>query len=473
MTKVDPAKEEFEKNHQRLIETKNPKELKKWYEKEKNLKLIIIAGCLFFLCISSFAQLAILDYSFGERLDLSENDKIFGIEIKMILSLLVTAALPISTIVDESGIFGKDKKIKISLWNIQFSPIIWILLPGDMLLTLQAVLVATNEPTSSDPFVPVIAFILATIFSTFAFYLSKSIVAATRIYRSAQKNLQIIIVYDFDPVPLYKEAQQIKLIEDKQEAERQAKQAEKRLQEETVQYQQAFELQQTQYEDKLTTQEVEHSQKVQIFERDLKAYKDHLDSLSELKNKFNQVKKPIVDFITQGKTIFEKFSTIDESIKDFSFPKLEVSTIVNGNTVERPTYYWGCKNSEYSWQEFQLPAELSSVGYSLLNAMEQQKELPPPNVGNYAPREGLSKCLVLGFENYGVMVYCRDEEYRKDGEKWDTQAQLEFKGELGKQQSFHGRCTLEFTPQEIMSKQLKVLEQIKEAINLKTGRESN
>lgn len=475
MTEIEPSIKEFEEKYKDYLEKPEyRKQLEEWYQKEKNLRLAIIPVYLFFLGISSFGQFALLDYSFGERLDLSDSDKIFGIEIQALLSLLVTAALPITTLVDESEILGERIRIKISLFIIQLklSPIIWIILPGDVLLTLQAVLVVNNESSKFDYFIPAIAFVLATIFSISALYLTKGIVAAAKKYMSARKNLQIITVYGVNPIPLYKNAEQIKLSEENEVARKDAEQARQQLEEERRQYQHDLGFQQREYEDKIASQQAEHSKELQELEGDLKKYKAHVDSLRQLKTTFNQIKKPIVDLISQSKGMFEKFSTLDESLKTFSFPKLEISSDLKGKTVEVPSYYWRWQNSNDSWQDLQLPSELSAVGYSLLSVMQQQQELPSPNIRNYAPREGLLKCLVLDFDNYGVIAYCRDEEYRKDGEKWDTQAQLDFKRKLADHQ-IYGYCTLEFTAQEIMRDTLRVLEQIKDAINSKNGNSFN
>jgi hypothetical protein len=471
MTAKEPARQGFKESYTDYVENPQYREqLEKWYQKEKVNRKRIIQLCLVVLCMSSFGQFAILDYSFGERLALSDSDRIFGFPIKALLSLLVTAALPITTLVDESEIIGQ--KIKISLFRIQFSPITWIVLPGDMLLTFQAILVGNQNAKNPDDFLPTIAFVLAVLFSTLAFYLSKAIVAAAMKYMKACKNLQIIRVYGINPIPFYKDAEQIKLKEENEAAKMEAEQARKKLEEETIKYKDELENQKIEYETKLRSHQSEQSEELQKREQELKRYKDYVDSFNQLKSNFQKIKNPIVNLISQGKEMFEKFHQLDESIKNFSFPKIEISSAVNSQTVERPTYYWKWQNSDHSWQDLQLPSELSPVGCRLLSAMEQQKELPVPNVRNYAPIEELSKCLVLGFEPYSVIVYCRDEEYRKGGGKWDAQAQLDFKRKLADDQ-IYGYWILEFTAQEIMSNPLEVLEQIKNAINSKMGMEPN
>jgi hypothetical protein len=166
------------------------------------------------------------------------------------------------------------------------------------------------------------------------------------------------------------------------------------------------------------------------------------------------------------------FAGLDESMKDFKFPSLEISKNDNTKTVEKPIYYFAWQNQDNSWEDLLIPSELTPVGYSFLNAIQQQKVLPPPHIGKYAPRNDLPKCLVLRFDNYGVIVYCRDEEYVKNAVKWDIQAELEFKSKLSEQQN-KGYQTLEFTSQQIMSNQVLVIEQIKNAIDSKIEAEYN
>lgn len=453
MTEIASAKQEIEEKYKGKIE--------KWYQKQKKNQLIKIIFFFCFLCLSSFGQFAILENSFEVRFGLFDSDTIFGIESKALLSLLVTAALPLTTLIDESKILGK--KIQISC-GITFSPIIWIILPLDMLLTLQAVVAVGID--SNDYLIPVIAFAIAAIFSISAFYLSQAIVAAGRELMLTEKNLQILTVYGIDPIPLDKDADHIKLREDYEAARKEAEQANKEL-EQIVTATKNLESQKVQDQEQLKqlkSQEAEQIKKIQEFEQKLKSYKEYTDAILQLKTKFNKVTKPIIDLIAKA----QEFAGLDESIKDLSFPKLDITPDKNGKAVEIPTYYWRWQNSDSSWENLKLPSELSSVGRSLFNAMQQQKELPPPNVRNYAPRDGLSKCLVFSFEPYGVIVYCRDEEYRKDVSKWDAQAESDFKGKLAEDQ-LQGYFALEFTAQEIMQNQLGVLERIKDMIEVKSN----
>lgn len=442
------------------IEEKSKKQLEKWYRKQKNIQLLKI---MFFLCclfVSSFAQFAILENSFEVRFDLSNSDKIFVFETKALLSVLITAALPLTTLIDESQMLGK--KIKIPLfWGIKISPIIWIILPLDMLLTLQAVLAASNE--SKDYWIPIIAFTVATIFSISAFYLSQAIVAVGREFMSAREDLQILTRNGIDPKPLYKDVEHIKLREDYEAASKEADQVKKEL-EQIVAAKQNLESEKVQDREQLQqlqSQQAEKIQKIQELEKKINSYKDHADAISQLKTKFSKVTKPMISLMEKA----QEFASVYELSKDLTFPKLEITPDQNGKVVEKPTYYWMRQKSDYSWEDLRLESELSPIGYSFLNAM-QQKDLPPPNVRNYAPRNGLSKCLVFSFEDYGVIVYCRDEEYRKDGAKWDAQAEIDFQGKLASDQS-DGYCTLPFSAQQIMQTQLEVLELIKEQIELK------
>ncbi|QDL07759.1 hypothetical protein DP113_07430 [Brasilonema octagenarum UFV-E1] len=485
MTVNEPDRQEIEEQYQNYIESpKSRKQLETWYKQEQIRHRILFLMLFIVLCCLGFGQFAILDYSFGQRLALSDSDKILIFPIKGVLSLLVTAALPITTLVDESEILGQ--RIKMSLFGRKVSPIFFILL-GDVFITFQAVLVGNQNAKYADPYLPAIAFVLAAISSTFAFYLSKGIVAAYRRYMSAREELQIIIIYGINPRPFYKNAEQIRLSEEYEGAVKEAEQKNKELEEIKVE-KQNLEEQQTQDQEQLKQLqflEAEQVQKIQQLEqkrqeleRQISAYKSHADSVSQLKTNFNKVSKLIREFIYPGKKMFEDFASLDESIKDLKFPSLEVISSVNGNgkVVERPTYYLRWPKSNSSWQDLQLQSELSPVGVNFLSSlstMVQQQELPVPNnIRNYAPRQELAQCLVIDFENYGVIVYCRDEEYRKIGGKWDEQAESDFENKLVNDQ-IRGYCTLKVTAQEVMRNQSRVLERIKDTINSKTGEEAN
>lgn len=445
--------------HKQEIE-ENKKQCEKRYRQEKNCQFQKILFFLFFLLLSSFGQFAILENSFEVRFDLSNSDKIFGVEIKALLSFLVTAALPLTTLIDESQMLGK--KIKISLlWGKKISPI-WIILFFDTLLTLQAVL-ATSNP-SKDYWIGVIAFTVAIVFSIFVSYLSQAIVATGREFMSARKKLQIVTQYGIDPEPLYEDIHHIELQEKCDTARKEADQVKKEL-EQIVAAKQNLESEKVQDREQLQqlqSQQAEKIQKIQELEQKINSYKDHADAISQLKTKFSKVTKPMISLMEKA----QEFASVYELSKDLTFPKLEIAPDQNGKVVEKPTYYGQWPNPNGSWDNIKLPSELSPAGRVLFNAMQQQKDLPAPNVRNYAPRNGLSKCLVFSFEDYGVIVYCRDEEYRKDGSKWDEKAETDYQRKLADDQS-DGYLILPFSVQQIMQDQLAVLELIKDKIELK------
>jgi hypothetical protein len=442
------------------------KQLEELYKKKTVVHGIIIVLYVVFLFILCFGQFLLLDYSFEQRLNLYDSDQVFGIPLKHLLSLLVTAALPITTLLDESGFLGR--RLKISFLGIRFSPIIWIVLPGDMLLTLQAVLSANQNAKKIDVFAPGMAFLVAAIFATFAFYLSQGIVAAITKYVSASKNLQIIKIYHINPTPLYQDAEQIKLMEENEAVRKEAELAREKLAEENILHKNELETKTQEYEEQLQSKDALYNQQLEEKENQVQKYREKLEEVDTLKSNFNKIKKPIIDLVGKMKD----FAGLDESMKDFKFPSLEISKNDNTKTVEKPIYYFAWQNQDNSWEDLLIPSELTPVGYSFLNAIQQQKVLPPPHIGKYAPKNDLPKCLVLRFDYYGVIVYCRDEEYVKNAVKWDIQDELEFKSKLSEQQN-KGYQTLEFTSQQIMSNQILVIEQIKNAIDSKIESDYN
>ncbi|NEQ82046.1 MAG: hypothetical protein F6K26_17865 [Moorea sp. SIO2I5] len=236
MTEFDPA---ATKSENYIEKPKEREKLEDWYSREKRLQVLIILIFSALLIISSFGQFALLDYSFGERLALSKGDQIFGIETKNLLSLLVTGALPITSIVDESGILSKKIKIPLPLTN--GLSIIWLLLLGDIFLNFQAVLVS-NEAGAVDQLIPVIAFVVAIIFSIASFCLSRGIVAASKKFMAARKNIQILMVYGINPIPLYNNTKQLKLRKEVQAAITDPEQERKIVVEEINQNKEALEL---------------------------------------------------------------------------------------------------------------------------------------------------------------------------------------------------------------------------------------
>ena len=457
------------------IEGERKKRLETIWIEEKIIILCKIGFLLFFLILISLGQFGIFENSLAQRFNISRAViYIFDIdiEVKLLLSLLITAALPIITLVDESGILGRN--IKISILGYRPFSVIWIVLPLDMFLTFQAVLSA-NKSNQGELLVHAIALAIAIIFTISSFYLSKSITAAAREWMSACKNLQIIRIYNINPVPLYKDAEQVRLIEENEAAKVETENAKEELYREKEKHQQSLESMQQEFSEQLQVKDAEHRQQLQEQETKVNKYREKIEEVSQLKSKFNQIKtklneinKPIQAIVDKNK----EFTELDTSLKEFKFPSLDVNQNGNSKTVEKATYYWSWQNSDNSWQDLRLPSKLTVIGYSLLSTMQQQRVLPIPHMRDYAPRNELSRCLVLCFEDYKVIVYCRDEEHGESIVKWDTEAELHFKSKLIDDQS-RGYHTLEFTAQEIMSNQLTVLTQIQEAINSKMGWEPN
>jgi hypothetical protein len=452
---------ESSKSYQKLIQ---------WYSSEtKNLKIIVI--CFgFFLILSSFGQFAIIEYSLSETFDLSSSDRIFGISIKTLLSLLVTAALPIITFIDEWEILGE--KLKISVGEISFSPVNYCIFPGDIFITFLAVLSASNELVSSNFMIPTMAFLLAAIFSTSALCLTKAIVSRLKKIERTKEKLIILEAYGVDPDPLYKNAEQIRLADATKLAQEKALKAEEKLKQEQEQYQTNLNEQKLQYESKLRSQKEEDGRQLQKLENKLVRYKEQIDSVSILQKKFSQIKKPILEVITQGKSLFEKFSNLDSPVKELVFPQLNFDSEVDDKVVEKLIYRWAFSNSDDSWEDLQIPFELSPPGFVLLQVIQQQK-LPRPTLRLYAPRESLSKCLVLDFDAYDVVVYCRDDKLQEDVEQWTQKDELSFQYRLNEQQTHENAYTLVFTPNEIMGNPSEVVEPIRDAIYSRMNGEFN
>ena len=267
---------------------------------------------------------------------------------------------------------------------------------------------------------------------------------------------KIVTIYGVDPKPLYKDVEQIKLSEEKEAARQEAKEAKEELKEEKAKYKEKF-----------TSQETKYTKKIQGLEGKLIHYKEYSDSILEFKKNFNPVKKMIVDFTSQNKSIFDKLSGLDESVKELNFPpppKIDISSDSINEVIEKPTFYWA--DYDKSEENLRLPSELSPVGYILFEAI-QKEHLPKPIVTEYAPKEGLPKCLVLDFDDYSVVVYCRDEEFKGGEQKWNTEDEINFKSRLSNQQSMEGIQSLVFTTEEIMNNPSRISAQIKDVIDSK------
>lgn len=440
-------------NHEKPYEQiENKKEyreqLEERYRNQENTAFLVICLLTTFLLIFSISQFAILDYAFEILLNLDNYEQIFNIPIKTLISLLVTAFLPVASIIDESGILQKRLKVLgISL--------IWFLFFADICLTSTAIFQVSESASSNDNLVRRISFVIAAVLSTSTLYLSRAIVKLFDNWEKARNYLKTVNIYGVDPKPLYKDAEQIKLSEEKEAAKQEAKEAREELEEEKARY-----------EEQIISQETKYTQKIQGLEDKLINYKEYSDSMFELKKNFNPVKKLIVDFASQSKNIFEKLSSLDESVKELNFPQppqIDISSDSSNEVIEKPTYYWA--DYDKSEENLRLPSELSPVGYVLLKAIQEQ-HLPKPIVREYAPKEGLPKCLVLDFDDYNVVVYCRDEEFKGKEQKWNTEDVINFKSRFN-QHNMEGIQGLEFTAEEIMSNPSKISAQIKDVIDSK------
>jgi hypothetical protein len=158
---------------------------------------------------------------------------------------------------------------------------------------------------------------------------------------------------------------------------------------------------------------------------------------------------------------------LDESVKEFNFPKppqIDISSDSSNEVIEKPTYYW--KDNGKPEYYVRLPSELSPAGYLLFEAIEEEN-LPKPRVREYAPKEGLPKCLVLDFHESRLVVYCRDEEFKGEEQKWNTEDEIDFKSRLSNEQRMNRIQNLVFTTEEIMNHPLRILAQIKNVIGSK------
>jgi len=308
-------------------------ELKERYQNEERTAFFTIWLLIAFLLIFSISQFGILDYALEIIFNLYGDEQIFNIPIKTLISLLVTAFLPVASTIDESGILLKRLKIL-------GIPSIWFLFSADICLTFIALFkfssrsVSDSISASQDIWIPpVTCFLISAVLSTVALFVTRAIVRLFRQWKEARTNQQMV---NIDGIK-----ENIKELENK-----------------------------------------------------LSNYKKYSDSIFELEKNFNPVKKLIVDFASQSQNIFEKLSSLDESVKELNFPKppqIDISSDDSNEVIEKPTYYW--KDYGKSEDYLRLPSELSPVGYLLFEAIEKE-HLPKPIVREYAPKEGLPKCLV-------------------------------------------------------------------------------
>ena len=158
---------------------------------------------------------------------------------------------------------------------------------------------------------------------------------------------------------------------------------------------------------------------------------------------------------------------LDDSVKELNFtqlPKIDISSDSSNEVIEKPKFYW--VNYNKPEENLRLPSELSPVGYLLFEAIEKE-HLPKPIVREYAPKEGLPKCLVLDFHKYRLVVYCRDEEFKGEEQKWNTEDEINFKSRLSNQQSMEEIQGLVFTAEEIMNDPSRISAKIKDVIDSK------
>ncbi|MCL2935493.1 MAG: hypothetical protein MGU50_02325 [Trichodesmium sp. MAG_R02] len=438
-----------EKVYQPIEHKKEYREqLEERYRNQETTAFVAIFLLTIFLLISSISQFAILDYALAILFDLDDSDQVFNIPIKMLISLLVTAFLPVASVIDQSEILPK----RLKFLGIH---LIWFLFFADIYLTFTAMLKVSSSD-SNEILRPVTSLVIAAVLSTSALFVSRAIITLFRKWKKARMDQKIVTIYGVDPKPLYKDVEQIKLSEEKEAARQEAKEAKEELKEEKAKYKEQF-----------TSQETKYTKKIQGLEDKLIHYKEYSDSILEFKKNFNPVKKMIVDFTSQNKSIFDKLSGLDESVKELNFPpppKIDISSDSSNEVIEKPTFYWA--DYDKSEENLRLPSELSPVGYILFEAI-QKEHLPKPIVTEYAPKEGLPKCLVLDFDDYSVVVYCRDEEFKGGEQKWNTEDEINFKSRLSNQQSMEGIQGLVFTAEEIMNNPSKISAQIKDVIDSK------
>lgn len=441
--------ENQQKIYQQIENKKEYREqLEERYRNQENTAVLAICLLTTFLLISSISQFAILDYALEILFDLDDSEQVFNIPIKTLISLLVTAFLPVASVIDQSEILLK----RLKFLGI---PSIWFLFFADIYLTFRAILTISSISASKEIWIAVTSLVIAAVLSTSTLYLSQAIVKFFEKWKKARIDQRTVNIYGFDPKPLYKDAEQIKLSEEKEAAKQEAKEAREELKEEKARY-----------EEELTSQETKYTQKIQGLEGKLINYKEYSESLVEFKKSFNPVKKLIVDFASQSKNIFDNLSGLDESVKELNFPQPPQIDIYSDNSkevIEKPIYY--LKNYDESGEDLRLSSELSPVGYVLLEAI-QKEHLPKPIVREYSPKEGLPKCLVLDFDDYNVLVYCRDEEFKGGEQKWNTEDEINFKSRFN-QHNMEGIQGLEFTVGEIMNNPAKISAQIKNVIDSK------
>lgn len=443
--------------------------LEKKYHDETRLWLILLCVVFVVLIFFGFAQFAILDNFFKTTFNIPDRAKVFGIPTNNLLGFIATATLPITVLIDESNILNEKLKLFLPFIGKKFSPI-WIVFIADLLLTSLAFLESNQSRDFNLWLNLATSFTIGASFSTFILYLTKGMTAVGKLASSAWRNLQIVSVYGIDPVP-YGDDEKVRLSTEAEIAREDAK---------TIRY-------------KLESNQLRYEQEIQTLKDKISAYENHLGALGQLKENFKQIKEMFQEITPRSQVFFERFTAIEESISNFIVPKFESREGIDrdSNTIPYKTFITpdlsesvrlDTTNSnlpvvqdnisqpvtslEYGelWQNFTLPSESSPLVINLLKSMERQN-FPLPQIGKYTPKNNLASCSILQFEPYNIIVYCRDENYRR-GEKWDSSDELKFKCK-SIQQTMKGFVTLHFTEQELITDTSSILEQIKSAIAMR------
>ena len=464
--------------------------LTQWYKdaiERKETKLYLLAV---FLLISIGSQFLIIDYSLVKNFGLDKDSPNFWVEMGpvILIGMLITAALPVTTFVDEFKLL--DHPLTLNIGGKTFSPIIWIILPSDFLLTFQAICVIGWDGAKHPWIITLIGFLVAAIFATSSLYSSRGIAASFRQLNEAKKHLQILKTYGVSPIDLYEDIDKVdlrkKLEMAIQEAENLTLGAEK-IKNDADQSLSNLEV------EKLNLLKAKQEEIIQLEERVKQADED-VESFNKLKTKFNKMRNSIADVLGQGQPIFSKFSELDTSIKDFNFPSVKARTSAVSHQLKNsspppppePKYYIKWQGSDYSWEELELPSKLSLVGRKLLGSLIQDGGLPKPTVSTYSPSDGVAACMILQFEatknddathsvldgemnnvqikpdTYCVKVYCRDEDYGI-GEKWDENHREMLKEKITNEEN-SGLNILSISSEEIMGNPLRVLEKIEKKL---------
>ncbi|MGB3492843.1 MAG: hypothetical protein WBA57_08950 [Elainellaceae cyanobacterium] len=185
--------------------------LEQWFldaieRKQTKLKLLFI-----FLCISSMSQFIIIDFSLALNFGLDKNSPDFFLDLIPVffVSCLITAALPVTTFVDEFNLL--EQSLIINIFGKRLSPIIWIILPSDFILTFQAIYSIGAENTARSGAVTLLGFLAAAIFSTSSLYVSRGIATSFKQLKEALKHLQVLKTYHVSPIDLYEDVERVEL----------------------------------------------------------------------------------------------------------------------------------------------------------------------------------------------------------------------------------------------------------------------